>query len=99
MTETVKKSDLVSMLNHEEEAFHLTRRESEAVLNMTVEKIESSVAKGGKVSIPGFGHFEKVHREARSGRNPQTGDKLEIPARDVPVFKAGKEFKTVVSGK
>lgn len=95
-TVTVTKTDLVTMLNHEEDEFHLTRREADAVIEMILDKIETTVANGDKVSLPGFGHFERVHRAQRNGRNPQTGDKLVIPAKDVPVFRAGRTFRELV---
>ena len=65
----------------------------------TLEVIEKSVAKGKKVTLVGFGTFEPRKRAARTGRNPQTGKELKIPAKTVPAFTAGKKFKTVVNGK
>ena len=55
--------------------------------------------KGKKVTLVGFGTFEPRKRAARTGRNPQTGKELKIPAKTVPAFSAGKKFKTVVNGK
>lgn len=57
----------------------------------------NAVAKGEKVSIMGFGSFEKSVRAPRVGRNPQTGEKIDIPERAAPVFKAGKAFKDAVA--
>ena len=67
------------------------------VLTSLIETIEKSVAKGQKVTLVGFGTFEPRKRAARNGRNPQTGKPLKIPAKTIPVFKAGKEFKKLVS--
>ena len=67
------------------------------VLTVLIETIEKSVAKGQKVTLVGFGTFEPRKRAARNGRNPQTGKPLKIPAKTIPVFKAGKEFKKLVS--
>ena len=67
------------------------------VLSTLIETIEKSVAKGQKVTLVGFGTFEPRKRAARNGRNPQTGKPLKIPAKTIPVFKAGKEFKKLVS--
>ena len=57
-----------------------------------------AVAAGEKVSIIGFGTFEKKHRDARTGRNPATGKAMQFAASDTPVFKAGKAFKDKVNG-
>ena len=64
-----------------------------------VDTIQKTVAKGKKVTLVGFGTFEARKRAARTGRNPQTGKELKIPAKTVPAFSAGKKFKTVVNGK
>ena len=61
--------------------------------------VVGAVAKGDKVSITGFGTFSKADRPARTGRNPQTGAAVKIKATSVPKFKAGADFKAVVSGK
>ncbi|NBO45964.1 MAG: HU family DNA-binding protein [Actinobacteria bacterium] len=64
-----------------------------------IDTIAAAVAKGDKVSITGFGTFSKSDRPARTGRNPQTGAPVKIKATSVPKFKAGAEFKAIVSGK
>ena len=69
------------------------------VLAAVLETVEKTVAKGKKVTLVGFGTFEARKRAARTGRNPQTGKELKIPAKTVPAFSAGKKFKTVVNGK
>jgi DNA-binding protein HU-beta len=51
------------------------------------------------VTIVGFGSFERTHRAARKGRNPKTGEEIQIEAKEVPTFKAGKTFKETVAGK
>ena len=71
---------------------------SEAV-DAVFDEIVSAVASGDKVSITGFGNFEKKDRPARTGRNPQTGATVKIKATSVPKFRAGAEFKAIVSGK
>jgi DNA-binding protein HU-beta len=58
--------------------------------------IRSSVARGDKVTLAGFGTFEKKRRAARTGRNPRTGDAVKVPARVVPSFRPGKEFREAV---
>ena len=75
----------------------VTKKEAELVLSATLETIIESVSEGEKVSLVGFGSFEKRHRKARTGRNPQTGEELTIAATDVPGFSAGKGFKETVA--
>jgi len=68
-------------------------------LEAFIDTVAAAVAKGDKVSITGFGTFSKADRPARTGRNPQTGAAVKIKATSVPKFKAGAEFKAIVSGK
>ena len=77
----------------------VTQKDAAEVLGALIETIETSVSKGQKVTLVGFGTFEARKRAARTGRNPQTGKELKIPARTVPPFTAGKKFKTAVNGK
>ena len=78
---------------------NVTQTEAAEVLSSLVDTIQKTVAKGKKVTLVGFGTFEPRKRAARTGRNPQTGKELKIPAKTVPAFSAGKKFKTVVNGK
>jgi len=78
---------------------NVTQKEAAEVLSALVETVQSAVAAGNKVTLVGFGTFERRERAARIGRNPQTGKELKIPATKVPAFSAGKRFKTVVNGK
>lgn len=73
-----------------------TKTSVEEMLNITLETIKKSVKKGDDVTLVGFGTFTKSKRKARSGRNPQTGKEIKIPAMTVPRFRAGKEFKDSV---
>ena len=77
----------------------LSQKVSSDVLSATLVIIQKTVAKGKKVTLVGFGTWEARKRAARNGRNPQTGKEISIPAKTVPVFSAGKKFKTVVNGK
>ena len=77
----------------------VTQKDAAEVLNALVDTIQKTVAKGNKVTLVGFGTFESRKRAARTGRNPQTGKEISIPAKTVPVFSAGKKFKTAVNGK
>ncbi len=67
-----------------------------SVLDATLDTITSALKKGDKVTFTGFGTFERRHREARMGRNPQTGQPVPIAAANVPAFKAGKALKDAV---
>ena len=76
----------------------VTQKEAGEVLNALVDTIQKTVSKGKKVTLVGFGTFESRKRAARTGRNPQTGKEISIPAKTVPVFSAGKKFKATVNG-
>ena len=76
----------------------LTKKNAAAAVERILTAITDTVAAGEKVSLIGFGTFEKKHREARTGRNPRTTEAVEIPASDAPAFKAGKAFKEKVNG-
>jgi DNA-binding protein HU-beta len=89
----MNKTDLVDQVA---QRANLTKKQVDAVLSATTEEIMESVAEGEKVTLIGFGSFEKRERKAREGRNPKTGDKMEIPATSVPAFSAGKFFKQSV---
>ena len=75
----------------------LTQKQAAAALEATVGAIEETVADGGRVSLIGFGTFEPKTRQARTSRNPRTGEAVKVAASTVPSFKAGKEFKTKVN--
>ena len=77
----------------------LTQKSVGEVLTAIIDVTQDTVKKGEKVTLVGFGTFESRKRAARNGRNPQTGKEISIPAKTVPVFSAGKKFKTVVNGK
>ena len=71
-------------------------KDASAVLSAMISTIESSVKKGEKVTLVGFGSWEARKRAARMGRNPQTGKAIKIAAKRVPAFSAGKKFKELV---
>ena len=66
------------------------------VLDATLDGITGALKKGDRVAFTGFGTFERRHRKARVGRNPQTGAEVKIAAANVPAFKAGKALKDAV---
>lgn len=73
-----------------------SKKSVEPVVDAVFEQIEAFLADGEKVQLIGFGSFEVRDRAARKGRNPQTGDEIEIPASKVPAFKPGKALKDAV---
>lgn len=75
----------------------LSKKDAEKALGAVVDSISEAVARGDKVQLVGFGCFELKCRDARIGRNPKTGDAMQIAATRVPVFKPGKAFKNSVS--
>jgi len=77
----------------------LTRKDSESALNALIESVSEALAKKEKVTLIGFGTFSVVTRAARTGRNPSTGEPMDIPAKDVPKFSPGTQLKEKVAGK
>lgn len=78
---------------------NVSQRDAAGVLSAFIDTVQKAVSKGKRVTLVGFGTFEPRKRAARIGRNPQNGKEIKIPARTVPAFSAGKNFKTVVNGK
>jgi len=76
-----------------------SKRAVAEVLEATIDTVQKQVKKGEKVSLPGFGTFERRARSARTARNPQTGEPIKVKASKVPAFKAGATFKSFVNGK
>ena len=74
----------------------VSQKDAAEILSATLDTIESTVAKGKKITLVGFGTFEARKRAARTGRNPQTGAEIKIPSKTVPAFSAGKKFKELV---
>jgi len=91
----MNKRELVDALS---ERLGSKKAAAEAV-DAILDTIQSTVAKGEKVAITGFGSFEKADRPARTARNPATGNTIQVAATSVPKFKAGADFKTLVAGK
>ena len=89
----MNKQEVIMTLS---EKTSLTKKEAERALNAFIELIGEEMAKGGEVSLTGFGKFEVKERAERNGRNPQTGETMVIPARKVVTFKAGKQLQEKV---
>ncbi|MCY0865872.1 MAG: HU family DNA-binding protein [Sulfobacillus sp.] len=85
----------MELINRVAEKTNLKKKDAESAVNAVFEIIEEALANGEKVQIIGFGTFETRSRAARSGRNPQTGEVIEIPASTVPAFKPGNKLKEV----
>lgn len=75
----------------------LTKKDSEVIVETVFESIIQSLNEGKKIELRGFGSFRVRHRQARRGRNPKTGDPVDIPAKQVPYFKPGKELKDLIN--
>src|SRR3954463_2198866 len=75
-----------------------SKKEAGDAVDAVLDSIISEVAGGTKVSITGFGSFEKVKRPARTARNPRTGESVKVKASSAPKFKAGQGFKDIVNG-
>ena len=78
------------------EAAGVEKKVAENVVNAALGVVTASVAAGEKITLTGFGTFERKMRAAREGRNPKTGEALKIPASAYPSFSAGKSFKDAV---
>ncbi len=89
----MNKADLIEKVASET---GLTKAQTERVLDCTIDNIRKSVKKGDEVKLVGFGTFLKAKRKARTGRNPQTGKAIKIPASSFPKFRPGAEFKHMV---
>ena len=91
---TLNKQELVA--NVAEQA-SLTKKDAEKAVNAVFEAIKSALSEGDRIQLIGFGTFEVKDRKARKGRNPQSGEEIDIPASKTPVFKAGKALKDSVN--
>jgi len=91
----VNKAELIEALSAHYDG---SKTEAAKALNAVVQTITYKTAAGEKVSITGFGVFEKVHRSARMVRNPRTGERKKAKATAVPRFRAGTDLKAYVSG-
>ncbi len=90
----MSKDDLVRKLATD---VGINLQQAKEALSSVLNSITLSLEEGEKISFVGFGSFSVKDRPARSGRNPKTNEPMEIPAKKVPVFKAGKNLKDAVS--
>lgn len=77
---------------------HLYQRDIERIVNTIFETITDALARGDRVELRGFGAFSVKHRDARTGRNPRTGETVDVDAKAVPYFKTGKELRVRING-
>ncbi|MCD6257045.1 HU family DNA-binding protein [Candidatus Aerophobetes bacterium] len=89
----MNKAELVSEVANE---VGLTKKEVNNVIDAMTSAITDALAKGDKVTLVGFGTFLVQRRKARQGVNPQTGDRIDIPAKDVPKFRPGRALREAV---
>ncbi|MFF2857323.1 HU family DNA-binding protein [Peribacillus sp. NPDC058002] len=90
----MNKTDLVNTVATQAE---LTKGDAKKVVDALFETISNTLAKEERIQLVGFGTFEVRDRAARTGRNPQTGEEIQIAASKVPAFKPGKELKEAVN--
>jgi integration host factor subunit beta len=75
----------------------MTQKDSEMIIDVIFDSVVRALRRGDKVEIRGFGSFRTRQRQARMGRNPKTGERVEVPAKRVPHFKPSKELKDLVN--
>jgi integration host factor subunit beta len=92
--ETMTKAELVEDVAR---AAELTKKDAERLVEIVFESIIETLNHGEKIELRGFGSFRVRERGARRGRNPKTGDPVDIPAKRVPYFKPGKELKELIN--
>ena len=91
----MNKTELVAAMAEQAE---LSKKDAASAVDAVFNTIQNTLAKGDKVQLIGFGNFEVRERAARKGRNPQSGEEIEIAASKVPAFKPGKALKDAVKG-
>jgi len=88
------KADLIEEVSRLAE---VTRKDSEVIVETIFDSVVRALRSGDKIEIRGFGSFRTRQRKPRIGRNPKTGDRVEVPAKKIPFFKPSKELKDVVN--
>ena len=92
----MNKAELITSMA---EKSQLTKKDAEAALKAFIDSVQEALENGEKVQLVGFGTFETRERAAREGRNPRSGEVMNIPASKAPKFKAGKALKDIVNEK
>lgn len=91
----MKKQELIAAISQEAE---ISKKDADRALSAAINAISKALADGDKIQLVGFGTFEVRERAARTGKNPRTGEVINIAASKVPAFKAGKALKDIVNG-
>lgn len=91
---TMTKAELVEEVSRVSD---LTKKHSEVIVDSVFQTIIDALHRGEKIELRGFGSFRLRQREPRKGRNPKTGDKVDVPPKKVPYFKPGKELKDLIN--
>ena len=89
------KSELIEIITAKQK--HLPAKDVELALKQMLEIMSDSLAQGDRIEIRGFGSFAVKRRRARQGRNPKTGELVEVEAKRIPFFRAGKELRVEVN--
>jgi integration host factor subunit beta len=90
----VTKAELVEEVSRVSD---LTKKDAEVIVDTVFKSIVDALHRGEKIELRGFGSFRLRQREPRKGRNPKTGDKVDVPPKKVPYFKPGKELKDLIN--
>ena len=88
------KADLIEEVSR---VVEMTRKDSEVIVEAIFDSIVRALRGGDKIEIRGFGSFRTRERQARIGRNPKTGERVDVPAKRIPYFKPSKELKDLVN--
>ncbi len=88
------KAELVEEVS---KASELTKKHSEVIVNTVFHSIIGALKQGEKIELRGFGSFRIRQRGSRKGRNPKTGEQVDVPAQKIPYFKPGKELKELIN--
>ena len=91
---SVTKAELVEEVSRVSD---LTKKHSEVIVDTVFKTIVEALHRGEKIELRGFGSFRLRRRQPRKGRNPKTGDKVDVPPKKVPYFKPGKELKDLIN--
>ena len=89
------KADLVEEISR---VVQMSRKDSESIVETIFESIVKALRSAEKIEIRGFGSFRTRQRKPRVGRNPKTGERVEVPSKTVPYFKPSKELKDLING-
>jgi len=89
------KADLIEEVSR---VVEMTRKDSEVIVEAIFDSVVKSLRGGDKIEIRGFGSFRTRQRQPRIGRNPKTGERVDVPAKRIPYFKPSKELKDLVNG-